>query len=588
LAASVINQVGRGENGKRFMTESIFVPALRNILLVTCLFLSACAESLPENAVREPVSVRLEVDGRSHSLSTDKTTVRELLNEAGIDLGELDEVAPPLYTPIETGIEISVVRISEETNTVLKTIPFERKIVRNETMAAEDSPVIVQGGKAGLQEETVRIVYRDGKESERWVTQVTLIEPALDEIVMIGIGAARGNVSFEGIIAYMSDGTAVIMRGLTAFPEQLNTNGNLDGRVFALSPTGSHLLYTRTTTNTTSFNNGLWVISTERNAVPQSLFVENVLWAGWNPDRTIPLQLAYTTADSTNLPPGWEANNDLWMGVLPRDEDIPFEPEQLVEAYPATYGWWGGNYAWSPTGRYVAYSYANEVGLIDMAADITGERHLQLQRFTEYDTLLDWVWIPTLSWSPDGRFLAFTSHSGDDPEAMIFDSWVVDVTSGASGRFVEQAGMWAHLSWAPDSDIATDGIGINEHIAFLKSSDPLDSLRSSYTLWMMDQDGSNARQVYPSPGENSYFPREQQFMAWGPDGGSIAFVFDDSLFMLDLEAQEARRITQDDALNSHPTWAPYGRGLDGEVPSLQTDEFPTPFPDEIDRLLPEE
>jgi len=547
--------------------------------------LSACTKALPDNIERAPVTVNLVADGQSHRLTSDSTSVRELLEEAGISLGETDEVSPPLFTPLENDLEITVVRISEKTDTILYDIAFERKIVRNESMDADAAPVILQGGKAGLQEETVRTVYRDGVESESWVTQTTIIEPAQDEIIMIGIGVARGNVTIPGVLAYDSGGAAVILRGLTGFPEQLNTNDSLDGRVFSLSPTGAYLLYTRTTSNVTGFNNSLWIVGTDRNAGPRALGVENVLWADWNPDRISPPQIAYSTANSTGLPPGWEANNDLWVADIGADEELPLQPEQLVEAYPATYGWWGGNYAWSPAGRYVAYSYANEVGLIDTEASDQGDRHVQLQRFTEYNTLLDWVWVPTLGWSPDGNLLAFTEHGGDDPEAMTFDSRVINIENGASGRFVNQAGMWGHLHWAPNGDAEAIARPQDEQIAFLRSNDPVNSLRSSYSLWLMDRDGSNSRQIYPPQGENSQFPREQQFMAWAPDGDYIAFVFNSALFLLDLESQESWRVTQDDATISHPTWAPYGRGLVSEPAIPRRDESSPPDLDELERFL---
>lgn len=557
------------------------------LMALVSLVLSSCAQSLPETTERAPVTVQLEADGQNHRLASDKTTVRELLEEAGISLGETDEVTPPLFTPLESDLEITVVRVKENTDTILHSIPFERKIVRNESMDADAEPVILQAGTAGLQEETIRTVFRDGEESERWVTQVTLIEPAQDEIIMIGIGVARGNVAIPGILAYDSDGAALILRGLTGFPEQLNSGGGLDGRVFSLSPTGSHLLYTRTTSNSVGFSNSLWMIGTERNAEPQPLGVEDVLWADWNPDRISPMQIGFSTADGTNLPPGWEANNDFWIADIPSNGEQSLQSEQLVEAYPATYGWWGGNYAWSPTGRYVAYGYANEVGLIDTEGNGETGRHIQLQRFTEYNTLLDWVWVPTLSWSPDGRYLAFTNHGGEEPEAMSFDSWVVDVESAVGGRFVEQAGMWGHLRWAPVSDGKSANGQRDSQIAFLKSRDPVNSLRSSYSLWLMDRDGSNSRQIYPPPGENSHFPREQQFMAWAPEADYIAFIFNNALHMLNLESGESWRITQDDAINSHPTWAPYGRGLGIETTIPRRDEPITPDLDDLEQRFEE-
>ncbi len=530
-------------------------------------FISACAQQLPQSVEqKEPLQVTLSVDGEFFNLTSEAATVRELLNEAGIELGDLDEVAPPLFTPLQNGMEITVVRVTESLEVITESIPFERKFVRTDSMSADDEPQLVQAGKNGLREVTVRIVYQDGIETQRWRANEVIVEEPEDELVMIGIGASRDNVDFAGIMAYISGGTAVIMRGSTVFAEQLNITGQLDGRVFELSPTGEYLLYSQTISDTSNFNNSLWVLSTERGAEPIALDVEDVLWAGWNPSLDNSLQIAYTTAQPSDQPPGWEANNDLWLGTIDLiqeeknettttlpDEPTAFEPEQLVDAYPALNGWWGGNYAWSPDGRFLAYAYANEVGLIDVEAEIVVDQllHKQLVEFAPYNTNADWVWVPTLTWSPDGRFLAFTQHDGSDEQEALFNSWVVDTETPLTGKFVEETGMWGHLNWATNSG----------QIAFLKATDPLDSLRSNYTLWLMDSDGSNATQIYPPLGENSAFSRDENFMAWGPTGDNVAFIFDDDLFLLNITTGGLARITLDDTLDSHPTWAPYGAGI---------------------------
>lgn len=543
------------------------------ILLLAFFLLTACGQPPTAVTQRQPIPIQITADGQTIEISTaSATTVREALAEAGITINDADEIDPPLFTPITpissdtTNLAITVVRITESIEVIPRSLPFERKLVRNEAMDASEPPRIIQTGQDGLQEETVRIVYRDGLETERWVTQVTVIEPAQDEIVMVGVGAARGNVSFSGTLVYISGGNSVLLRGLSAFPESLKTGEGLDGRVFSLSPSGSHLLYTRVTSDTTSFNNSLWVISTASGSEPWPLDVKNVLWADWDPSEAETLRIAYTTAQSTNLPPGWEANNDLWLGEIDPDPEAEFVPQQVIESYPATYGWWGGNYAWSPQGRLIAYSYANEVGVIDTETVNSTLQRRQLQQFTEYNTRSDWVWVPTLTWSPDGRFLAFTNHDSDDPEALTFSSWAVVVESGVNGRFVPDSGMWAHLHWNPAGD----------EIAFLKATDPLNSQTSSYALWLMDGDGSNGRRLYPPQGELSYFPREQTFMTWGPDG-QIAFVFDEGLYIFDAETEEARLISQEDASASHPTWAPYGIGREVEATDDSDDGLLLPF-----------
>jgi hypothetical protein len=561
--------------------------------LIPLLLLLGCQTDLPETAVRGPIQVILTADGETYNLNTEATNVRELLNEAGIDIDENDEITPPAYTPLTDGEEITIVRITEEIETITESIPFDRKTVRNESMEADDPPLIVQAGKDGLSETTIRIVYRDGLEAERWPTQTITIEEPQDEIVMVGIGAARGNVSFPGTLAYMSDGTAVLLRGSAAFPEQLDVGGGLDGRVFDLSPSGSHLLFTRVDGDPASFNNTLYVIETQRGAEPRPVGVNDVLWAGWNPASDTEIgeiaepigqiaeaigQIAYTTAISTSQPPGWEANNDLWLGEIPVDVDDEFEPELIIEAYPALYGWWGGNYAWSPDGTRIGYSFANEVGTITLEPEKAEDQRRQLQTFTEFNTLSDWVWVPTLTWSPDGRFLAYTTHNSDDPDETVFDSWVIDTVTGVNGRFVEDAGMWAHLHWA-GSENDTDPI------AFLRTTNPLDSQRSSYTLWLMDQDGSNARQIYPAANENSYFPRQYRFMDWGPTGNDIAFVYNNALYLYNLEEGTASRLTDNDAINSHPTWAPYGAALAAELAATPN---VTPTPNHLGDSLPED
>lgn len=520
------------------------------------LFVAACTQPEAVGQSEEPLVITLVADGQTRELQSQAATVRELLQAAGLELGELDEVDPPLFTPLQDNLTVTVVRVTESLELITESIPFERKFVRTDTMSADDEPQIVQPGRPGLREVTVRLLYRDGLEVSRIRTSETVVEAPQDEVVLIGIGANRGIVSFPGLLAYISSGAPVLMRGTTAVPQQIAIDGQLDGRVFTLSPDGRHLLYTQVNTATTAFNNSLWLVGTEPGADPAPLAVENVLWAGWNPVFTGTLQIAYTTAVSSTQPPGWEANNDLWLARLPLTDTTAVSLTQLIDAYPALNGWWGGQYAWSPNGRTLAYSYANEIGLLDTASQSPNESRLQLQRFTPYNTRADWVWVPPLTWSPDGRFLAFTQHGGSSEEAMQFDSWVVGISEPVAAVFVEQAGMWGHLHWAPD----------NRHIAFLRTTDPLDSLRASYTLWVMDVDGSNGRQIYPPPGENSAMSRDQAFMAWGPGGQMIAFIFEDDLFILNLEDESVTRITQDDTRDSHPTWAPYGTAVAPEQP----------------------
>jgi hypothetical protein len=584
---------------------------LLNGLLLLALLLVGCATPAEQGFNNPaPLTVALTVDGTTATVTTTASNVRELLQEVGVNLGEADEVEPPPFTPLSEDTAVRVIRVSESLEIIEQVIPFQRKIVRNENMGTDDPPLILQAGNPGREELTVRIVYRDGLEVERRVTQSNIIAEPQDEIVMVGAGLALPNqVTFGGTLAFIQGGQAVIMRGNTAFPETLplqrpdeteaeTAPAELDRRVFSLSPTGSHLLYTRVHTDTTDSRlfNSFWVVGTARGSEPQPLGVDNVLWADWNPNRTLALQIAYTTGVGIDLPPGWEANNDLWLGeFLPRDGS--FTPERVVESYPATYGWWGGRYAWSPDGTRLAYAFADEIGVIDLTAtperlnvntnaETTSLPRQVLSRFPEYDTRADWVWLPSLSWSPDGQYLVFSQHGEEN--TAVFDTYVASVpprpTTNRNNRtnnededeaeasqssfinqFVPRSGIWGYPRWSP----APPDNENDSRIAFLRSTDPLDTFRSSYTLWLMDRDGSNAYQLYPPPGENSFFTRDEQFMVWNGTGEDMAFIFANRLYLLHLATGDVFRVTEGDALVSHPTWAPYGTAVEPTLPSTQ-------------------
>lgn len=508
--------------------------------------------------------VRIQADGSFQEFNTSATTVEEALELAGIDIELADEIDPPLSTEIpksESGLpfEITIARISETVEVIPESVPFQRRVVRNADMGPDEPARLIQTGSTGLQEVSVRIVFRDGLEIERWPISTTVIEPPVDEIIMIGVGTSRDEMTLSGRLAYIDDGRAVVLQGSTDTPRQIPIDGVLDGRVFQLSPDGRYLLFTRTVDATQSgFANELWVIATSEGSQAQSLQVGNVLWAAWDPAALDAPRIAYTTARTITLPPGWEAINDLWLLNLPPDGG-QLLPVRLIESYPAAFGWWGGSYAWSPDGHKLAYAFADEIGMIDLSGDQSDQvidppaaalpERMVLHTFTAYDTGADWAWLPALSWSGDSRFLAFTDYSGD---AERFDLWLMDILNGTKVVLDEGAGIWSAVQWSPASILP------DAQLAFLEANDPDESREASYVLQLADSDGSNGRRIFPPDGETARFARNNSSLVWGPDPNAIAFIVDGALHIVDLSTGEVFRDTNDDTLSSHPSWAPYG------------------------------
>lgn len=106
--------------------------------------------------------------------------------------------------------------------------------------------------------------------------------------------------------------------------------------------------------------------------------------------------------------------------------------------------------SWSPDGRWLAYtvlsSRGGEIYLLD--PETGAERHLARTRPMEYGG--SDVDTPELSWSPDGRKLAYTEWrviGGEADPHYLPSAWVVDIASGTKSRVA--GGVF--LEWSPGS-----------------------------------------------------------------------------------------------------------------------------------------
>lgn len=366
-----------------------------HLLLIGTIFLFSSCDQIPTldiDSVSQPVEVEetaadftVLVDGETISISSSGRTIRDVLEESGVETSLSDEVSPPLYEPAIPGQAISIIRITESIETIERSIPFERRTVRNESMSAEEPPVIIQQGEVGIEEITVRILFKDGIETDRQITRVILVEEPVEEIMMVGadIVSQSQDLQFLGTLAFINGSGAQLFSGGSSFPQTLDLGGTPDRRVFALSPDGNYLMYTLSELEDDEKFNSLWLIETSAGSDPIPLGGENILWADWNPARRERNEVAWSTGEATTLSPGWEANNDLWLVEIDETEVISNSIEQILEPYPVTYGWWGGDYEWSPDGSQIGYSFANEIGVVQARRNRVGnssDENVNLQR----------------------------------------------------------------------------------------------------------------------------------------------------------------------------------------------------------------
>ncbi len=218
----------------------------------------------------------------------------------------------------------------------------------------------------------------------------------------------------------------------------------------------------------------------------------------------------------------------------------------LTLAWWGASSWWGVNYAWSPDGKYIAYARSDQLGVVDVALKLP----IRLIEFPEYNTYSDWVWVSSLSWSPDSRFIICTVHkpAGQgiaDEDSFIFDVEAVAVDRSVHARMVRDAGMWAGPLWSPLVS------GSDSLIAYGLARNPQESDRSRYDLYLMDRDGSNPRRLYPAPDEIGLVGPPQ--IAWSPTGRQILLIHGGNLFLLEVGSGLVRQLVGDGGA-SLPRW----------------------------------
>jgi len=450
----------------------VFMNKLRLYMLaaLAIFLLAACTAGSPAMAL----SIVVRADGELREVSLPAgSTVRDALTATDLELGDLDRVEPPMHTELVDGDQVSLIRVTEEFETEQAPMPFDSHTLPNEALPVGEQRLI-QNGANGLQETTFRLLYEDGELISRIeVDTVVLTDP--------------------------------------------------DGRVFEVSPDGKWLLFTRTTQDEGHINE-LWVASLDEGEQELTyLGIGNIVhFASWEPGARY--EIAFSTVEPTDNPPGWQANNDLQTITL-STTGRPGSPQTVLSAArDGFYAWWGTSYAWSPQGGQLAFTRPDGVGTVNL-----GEDSLDVW-FTlpAYQTGSDWAWIPGLSWSDEDSF--YYVRYAVNPVTFSLQL----AGEGGAERIAENVGMFAMPQAAPDGS----------QVAFLRAFIPAQSDISTYELMVAAPSGVSIP-LFPPEGALGLQP---QRVAWSPsseEGPLIAYVYEGNLWVVNVLTSEAQQLTGD-------------------------------------------
>jgi hypothetical protein len=519
------------------MSRIRLTPALLALPLIVLLLTGSCRS--PQLGAE--INVNLTADGSTRTVSVeDGSTVTQALQAAGIAPGNLDRSEPPFYTVLSDGDSITLTRVEEVFETEQVIIPFEKQVVRNETLP-EGETRLVQAGVNGVEEVTYRRILEDGNEVSKSAVKTVVLNEASPEIVMIGAQASFTPLNIPGTLVYLAGGNAWAMEESTANRRLIVSTGDLDGRIFKLSPNGEYLIFTRKSKKPADEEiNTLWVVRVG-NTEPKPIWLQayNVVhFAEWIPGTN---SVAYSTVEPRAAAPGWQANNDLYRVSITGGG-----PRKLLEANSGgVYGWWGMSFSYSTDGR-LAYTRPDGIGLVDQ----DGGYLKPLIDITPLNTRSDWAWIPPIAWGSDGKTLFFVSHAPapapiTSEESPYFDLSATSFSNDATVSIIDSAGMFAYLS---ASEARGNGRERTYQIAYLQSIFVDQSETSRYRLVVMDRDGSNRRPLFPPADAGGIEP---QTPVWAPEpsvgqtGDFLTVVYQGNLWLIDSGSGAPYQVTGD-------------------------------------------
>ncbi len=127
----------------------------------------------------------LAVDGQLIQYRTGAQTVGELLQQEGIEMGELDRVEPTKAAALSQVTKVEVIRVEVSELPVQEAIPYQTIEKENPDLEKGKSKLI-QEGVDGSKSFVERVLFENGKEIKRSTIYQTIRKEPVDEIREVG------------------------------------------------------------------------------------------------------------------------------------------------------------------------------------------------------------------------------------------------------------------------------------------------------------------------------------------------------------------------------------------------------------------
>jgi TolB protein len=191
---------------------------------------------------------------------------------------------------------------------------------------------------------------------------------------------------------------------------------------------------------------------------------------------------------------------------------------------------------WSPDGKFVLYTRhrGEQFAIVRMTAEGTDEKVITPEKLPEYDAC----------WSPDGERIAFT-HVFQTLGQGNLDVFIAKADGTEPAKFAGDHKKLSHEeypAWSPDG----------KHIAYSST------YQGNQEIYIGAIDGGKHVRLTSDPALDAH-------PAWSPDGKRLAFATsrwgDFEIALCDADGENIERLTESAGLDDYPVFSPDGRRL---------------------------
>ncbi len=144
----------------------------------------------------------IEADGQRLQTRTRARTVADALAEQGLFLNGMDEVHPPLSTPLHDNLRIRVTRVQEFVRIEDERLPYETVYVPDDTLEIDHRRVVTPG-RPGIFRRRYRVRIVDGQEVARTLEDAWVAQEPITHVIAYGRKIITRTLETpDGVITY--------------------------------------------------------------------------------------------------------------------------------------------------------------------------------------------------------------------------------------------------------------------------------------------------------------------------------------------------------------------------------------------------